>query len=518
MKFDGTPSSHERRQPRRQGVSIIANSQTTSTMARRYGVGLLTVLYLLVANPSCAQRTATSLGMKRNNQQPPTTSFRVGEFFQDVKADLYSFTVLAGLWLAIVAWNLLQEEGESSYLFSSLHVTSLTCSLHFGLVDDVTVSTEDLERLRKQVPMDLAFEQVRMTLKQKGNGRRVLLDGSIRGRCEPGRMLAIMGPSGSGKSTLLHALAGKVKYSPKLSLEGKRYLNGHEIQGMLPAALIEQEVSFFPHMTVRETLEFRVDLLLGRTIPKSERLELVQDLINQLSLQKAADTIVGNSKVRGISGGERKRLSIACEMIASPSLILLDEPTSGLDSSQALQVIETLRHLADSGKTVVVVIHQPNQHVFSLFDDLLLISDGRLMYYGEVKKVRDYMENLGYKAPKEMGTAEHVLDCISLDMDELGDPVQESIDRLNNLADHAMKENIDLGIKDHSIEVVHELTERGPKASLLRQFQLLLNRAVRETLRGRAAIIIKAVQQITIGIVYGGIYHLGVNQVRAGTI
>lgn len=363
--------------------------------------------------------------------------------------------------------------------------------------------------------MDLAFEQVRMELKQKGNGRRVLLDGSIRGRVEPGRMLAIMGPSGSGKSTLLHALAGKIKYSPKLALEGKRYLNGRELKGMLPAALIEQEVSFFPHMTVRETLEFRVDLLVGRTIPKSERLELVQDLINQLNLQKAANTIVGNSKVRGISGGERKRLSIACEMISSPSLILLDEPTSGLDSSQALQVIETLRHLADAGKTVVVVIHQPNQHVFSLFDKLLLLSDGRLMYYGEVSKVRDYMGNLGYKAPKEMGTAEHILDCISLDMDDEGDPLQESVDRLNKIAEQAKLETIDLGDdeKDHSIEVIHERS--GPKASLLRQFQLLFNRAIRETFRGKGAIIIKAVQQITLGLVYGGIYHLGVNQVRA---
>jgi ABC-type multidrug transport system ATPase subunit len=365
--------------------------------------------------------------------------------------------------------------------------------------------------------MDLSFENIEMQLKLKGNGnKRTLLDGSIRGRCEPGRMLAIMGPSGSGKSTLLHALAGKIKYSPKLSLKGKRYLNGHEIQGRLPAALIEQDVSFFPHMTVRETLEFRVDLLLGRTIPKSDRQELVQDLIVQLNLQKAADTIVGNNKIRGISGGERKRLSIACEMISSPSLILLDEPTSGLDSSQALQVIETLRELADSGKTVVVVIHQPNQHVFSLFDDLLLLSDGKQMYYGEVKQVRGYMASLGYKAPAEMGTAEHVLDCISLDTNEQGDALPESINRLNKLANEAKSERVDLGIdtKDISIQVVHELGERGPKASLFRQFQLLLGRAVRETFRGRGAIIIKAVQQITLGIVYGGIYHLGVNQVR----
>lgn len=150
--------------------------------------------------------------------------------------------------------------------------------------------------------MDISFEQIQLTLKIKGNGERVLLDGSIRARCKPGRMLAIMGPSGSGKSSLLHALAGKIKKSSKLTLKGKRYLNGKEIRGILPAALIEQEVNFFPHMTVKETLEFRVDLLLGKSLGRKQRNMLVKDLISSLNLQKAADTIVGNSKVRGISG------------------------------------------------------------------------------------------------------------------------------------------------------------------------------------------------------------------------
>ena len=92
---------------------------------------------------------------------------------------------------------------------------------------------------------------------------------------------------------------------------------------------------------------------------------------------------------------------------------LFVEPTSGLDSYQATQVIETLRKLADKGKTIVSVIHQPSQHTFQLFDDLLLISEGKLMYFGEVSKVRDYMTDLGYGCETEVGTAEHVLDCVS---------------------------------------------------------------------------------------------------------
>lgn len=98
---------------------------------------------------------------------------------------------------------------------------------------------------------------------------------------------------------------------------------------MIPCAFVEQQVNLFPHMTVRETLNFRVELKLGRRISKKARDELVNELIDELRLVKAADSIVGDAKVRGISGGERRRLSIACELISSPSIIFLDEPTSG---------------------------------------------------------------------------------------------------------------------------------------------------------------------------------------------
>ena len=92
---------------------------------------------------------------------------------------------------------------------------------------------------------------------------------------------------------------------------------------------MEQDVNFFPHMTVRETLNFRVELKLGSLLSRSARDELVHDLIAQMRLEKAAETKVGDNKVRGISGGERRRLAIACELISSPSVIFLDEPTSG---------------------------------------------------------------------------------------------------------------------------------------------------------------------------------------------
>ena len=135
--------------------------------------------------------------------------------------------------------------------------------------------------------------------------------------------------SGAGKSTVLHALAGRIKDSSKLKLYGRRFINGNEVDGdsMLPSAFIEQDVNFFPHMTVRETLAFRIHLKLGSRLDKKARDEMAHDLMKQLGLLNAADTVVGSTKIRGISGGERKRLSIAVELISSPSLIFLDEPT-----------------------------------------------------------------------------------------------------------------------------------------------------------------------------------------------
>jgi ABC-type sulfate/molybdate transport systems ATPase subunit len=131
----------------------------------------------------------------------------------------------------------------------------------------------------------------------------------------------------AGKSTLLHAIAGRIPDSKKVRLEGVRYLNGQAVDGdaTLPAALVEQDVNFFPHMTVRETLDFRVELQMGRTLSPAARRTMVEDLMAQMHLTKAADTIVGDAKVRGISGGERKRLSVAVELISSPSIIFLDE-------------------------------------------------------------------------------------------------------------------------------------------------------------------------------------------------
>jgi ABC-type multidrug transport system ATPase subunit len=377
--------------------------------------------------------------------------------------------------------------------------------------------------------VDIGFEEIRMELSTKTGQVKTLLDGSISGEAKSGRMLAILGPSGAGKSSILHALAGRVQQNAKIKLYGRRYINGVEISGdsLVPTAFVEQDASFFPYMTVRETLSFRVELKLGSTLNRTQRDIIVNDLIQELGLTKSADTIVGDDKVRGISGGERKRLSIAVEMISAPKAIFLDEPTSGLDSTAAAALTDTLRKLADGGRTVIAVIHQPSQHVFSQFDDLLLVSEGRQMYHGPRSAVRLYMESNGCAALPETGTAEHILDCISpmaLLNETTETDVQERLERLAKVAAEAAaasdRTNGDPSSSssngqnggNHKIVRYSSDQQFGPKASLARQCKLLFGRALQQLSRGKATIILKVVQQITTALIYGGIYNLGTNQ------
>ncbi|XP_044974501.1 ABC transporter G family member 7-like [Hordeum vulgare subsp. vulgare] len=236
-------------------------------------------------------------------------------------------------------------------------------------------------------PVTIRWARVTCALKNKrGDMARFLLS-NLSGEAKPGRLLALMGPSGSGKTTLLNVLAGQLTASPSLHLSGFLYVNGQPMsQGGYKIAYVRQEDIFFSQLTVRETLSLAAELQLPDTMSPERKEKYVDDLLFRLGLVNSADSIVGDAKVRGISGGEKKRLSLACELIASPSVIFADEPTTGLDAFQAEKVMETLRQLAEDGHTVICSIHQPRGSVYSKFDDIVLLSEGEVVYMGPAKE------------------------------------------------------------------------------------------------------------------------------------
>lgn len=210
-------------------------------------------------------------------------------------------------------------------------------------------------RLKKVIHVTLQWDSLTYTVpvgKRRKRVQKVVLE-TISGHVAPGQLLAVMGPTGSGKTSLLNALAGRLPRGG--ALEGSVLVNGApRSRGFRSiTAYVLQDDVLFSNLTVRETFEFAAAIRMPSAVNKQMRRQLVDDVISELALGKAADTFIGNAFVRGVSGGERKRCNIGVELLGNPSLIFLDEPTSGLDAFQAQNVMEALWTLAGNGRTVV---------------------------------------------------------------------------------------------------------------------------------------------------------------------
>ncbi|KAL4582404.1 hypothetical protein LXL04_006952 [Taraxacum kok-saghyz] len=242
----------------------------------------------------------------------------------------------------------------------------------------------------------------------------------ITGFAPKGCVTAVMGPSGAGKSTFLDGLAGRIASG---SLKGKVLLDGAEMSPSLikrTSAYIMQDDRLFSMLTVYETLMFAADFRLG-SIPKAEKRRRVEMLIEQLGLSSARNTYIGDEGTRGVSGGERRRVSIGVDIIHGPSLLFLDEPTSGLDSTSAQSVIEKVHNIAQTGSTVVLTIHQPSSRILLLLDHLIILARGQLMYQGSPKEVASHLGRMGRKVPKGESPIEFLIDVIQrYDQSEYG--------------------------------------------------------------------------------------------------
>nr|GLL39318.1 ABC transporter G family member 17-like [Ipomoea trifida] len=233
----------------------------------------------------------------------------------------------------------------------------------------------------------------------------------ITGYAPKGCVTAVMGPSGAGKSTLLDGLAGRIASG---SLQGRVSLDGADISPSIikrTSAYIMQDDRLFPMLTVYETLMFAADFRLG-PIPRADKKNRVEKLIDQLGLSPSRNTYIGDEGTRGVSGGERRRVSIGVDIIHGPPLLFLDEPTSGLDSTSAHSVIEKVHDIARAGSTVILTIHQPSSRIQLLLDHLIILARGQLMYQGAPKDVAQHLGRMGRKVPKGENSIEFLIDVI----------------------------------------------------------------------------------------------------------
>ncbi|XP_045811073.1 ABC transporter G family member 11 isoform X2 [Trifolium pratense] len=256
---------------------------------------------------------------------------------------------------------------------------------------------------------------VRVTL---SNGETQYVLEKLTGYAEPGYFTALMGPSGSGKSTLLDALSSRL--ASNAFLTGTVYLNGRkEKLSFGTAAYVTQDDNLIGTLTVRETIWYSARLRLPDKMSRSDKRALVESTIVAMGLQDCADTVIGNWHLRGISGGEKRRVSIALEILMRPRLLFLDEPTSGLDSASAFFVTQTLRALARDGRTVIASIHQPSSEVFELFDQLYLLSGGKTVYFGQASDAYEFFAQAGFPCPALRNPSDHFLRCINSDFDKV---------------------------------------------------------------------------------------------------
>ncbi|XP_006658359.2 ABC transporter G family member STR2-like [Oryza brachyantha] len=247
--------------------------------------------------------------------------------------------------------------------------------------------------------------------KQRGGEKKeVDLLHEITGYAPKGCVTAVMGPSGAGKSTFLDALAGRIG-----SLDGRVALDGVEMSPSLvkrSSAYVMQDDRLFPMLTVAETLMFAADFRLGSSVSAADKRLRVDNLIDQLGLATSRNTYIGDEGTRGVSGGERRRVSIGVDIIHGPALLFLDEPTSGLDSTSAHSVIEKVHDIACAGSTVVLTIHQPSSRILQLLDHLVILARGQLMYSGAPREVAAHLARMGRRVPKGESSIEHLLDVI----------------------------------------------------------------------------------------------------------
>eukprot|EP01134_Creolimax_fragrantissima_P006164 CFRG6164T1 len=252
--------------------------------------------------------------------------------------------------------------------------------------------------------------------KNQAKEKKILHD--VSGHVEPGSMLAIMGASGAGKTTLLNLLAGRLTSSGDCKTEGRIYVNGKKrnyAQFKKYSAYVMQDDDMFAEMTVKETITFSAVLRLPSVVDKKETALRVNKILAELGLNHVAESYIGNNILRGVSGGERKRVNIGMELVTDPSLIFLDEPTSGLDSFNALNVIYTMRRLCTNNRTIVTTIHQPRSNIYAMFDNLLLLSQGRVVYFGPAQDAVTYFSKLDFNAPTHFNPADYFIDLLSVD-------------------------------------------------------------------------------------------------------
>jgi len=259
---------------------------------------------------------------------------------------------------------------------------------------------------------------------------------------------------------------------------------------------IPQEDTLMCTLTPRETLRYTAELRLPEEMPRAAVYDRVEKIMTQLSLLKCADVTIGDVQNRGISGGQRKRVSIAMELLTNPSILFVDEPTSGLDSKTAADVVSIINDLGKQGRTILCIIHQPSYHVFLSFSKLLLLHKGGIAYEGTTGGTEQYFNDLGFHTPNHENPADYYMQVLQEEVPKDDDWVETWVKR--------SKKPIG-GSRYHSLLDMQKVDTHAPQylTSKYHQFKVLVRRSFYDYVKDPEKFGKIIVFKILVGIIVG---------------
>ncbi|PON55901.1 ABC transporter-like [Parasponia andersonii] len=323
--------------------------------------------------------------------------------------------------------NIEETTGENS-TFSSLEITGAV-EMEIASRNPNSTAIDQTRLPEDHQGLFLTWEDLWVTVSTEKNKSKPILQG-LTGYAKPGELLAIMGPSGCGKSTLLDALAGRL--SSKIRQSGDILINGHEqTLAYGTSAYVTQDNALITTLTVREAVHYSAQLQLTDSMSAAQKKERAEMTIREMGLADAVDTRIGGSgwgtaNKGGLSGGQKRRVSICIEILTRPKLLFLDEPTSGLDSAASYYVMSRIAALevhsrrsigAGGSRTIVASVHQPSAEVFRLFDSLCLLSAGKMVYFGPASAANEFFATSGFPCPTLQNPSDHFLKTINKDFE-----------------------------------------------------------------------------------------------------
>ncbi|CAI9285298.1 unnamed protein product [Lactuca saligna] len=365
---------------------------------------------------------------------------------------------------------------------SQVHINGISPEPDVEIVECESGVVEDRRRLAYLTWEELGVVVSSSEWNAGKDGCKSILSG-VSGYAKPGEIVAIMGPSGCGKSTLLDSLAGRLASNTRHN--GRVLINGQKQRltyGTL--AYMTQEQVLMWTLTVKEAVYYSAELQLPKLMPRSEKRERADRTIREMGLQDCVNTRIGGWGVKGLSSGQKRRVSICLELLTHPKLLLLDEPTSGLDSATSYHVMNKIVKLTRQYQmTVLAAIHQPSSQLFGLLNNLCLLSMGKTIYFGPTLAANQFFAVNGFPCPDLQSPADHYLMTINIDFDEdtvRGEVPAEHV--INALAESYKSSEIYTEVKSEISTICEEkgdliMRERSLQAKFITQCSVLSQRS-----------------------------------------